>query len=235
MAQVKDKAVGLLGLTNNVDIKLLHKCFELDSFDNLLKADYMDAIRARRDLLKAQKRRKMENESIQEAITRRRKILETALISQRMELQEHFIKKEEEINNDIEELLGNDENLKALDKEKALNNYFTKWLIDFKIRNPDDYFVQNKIDDDDIYYNIQQPQEFLFNTLEIFGLPKGYLEGNGHHLNWDKKQLELANARGKKNKKGPKKVGGRLQAVQAKQKEKQLAAAMPTYFDMAPF
>ena len=53
VAQVKDKAVGLLGLTNNVDIKLLHKCFELDPFDNLLKAEYMDAIRARRDLLRA--------------------------------------------------------------------------------------------------------------------------------------------------------------------------------------
>ena len=103
-----------------MDIKLLHKCFELDSFDNLLKADYMDAIRARRDLLKAQKRRKEENMKIQEAITRRRKILECSLISQRMELQEHFIKKEEEINSDIEELLGNEENLKALTKEKAL-------------------------------------------------------------------------------------------------------------------
>ena len=53
VAQVKDKAVGLLGLTNHVDIKLLHKCFELDPFDNLLKSEYMDAIRARRDLLKA--------------------------------------------------------------------------------------------------------------------------------------------------------------------------------------
>lgn len=51
VAQVKDKAIGLMGLTNEVDLKLLHKCFELDSFDNLLKAQYMDAIRARRQLL----------------------------------------------------------------------------------------------------------------------------------------------------------------------------------------
>jgi hypothetical protein len=39
VAQVKDKAVGLMGLTQEVDVKLLH---------NLLKADYMDAIRQRR-------------------------------------------------------------------------------------------------------------------------------------------------------------------------------------------
>ena len=57
MAQVKDKAVGLMGLTKEVDLKLLHKCFDLDSFDNLLKGDYMDAVRARRDLIRAQIKR----------------------------------------------------------------------------------------------------------------------------------------------------------------------------------
>ena len=53
VAQVKDKAVGLMGLTNEVDLKLLHKCFEMDTFDNLLKPEFMDAIRARRALLAA--------------------------------------------------------------------------------------------------------------------------------------------------------------------------------------
>jgi hypothetical protein len=64
VAQVKDKAVGLMGLTLDVDVKLLHKCFELDSFDNLLKPEYMDAIRKRRELLKAQMQRKEDNEKI---------------------------------------------------------------------------------------------------------------------------------------------------------------------------
>ena len=54
VAQVRDKAVGLMGLTKEVDVKLLHKCFELDAFDNLLKPEYMDAIRARRALIEAQ-------------------------------------------------------------------------------------------------------------------------------------------------------------------------------------
>jgi len=54
VAQVKDKAVGLMGLTKEVDLKLLHKCFELDTYDNLLKPHYMDAIRARRDHMIAQ-------------------------------------------------------------------------------------------------------------------------------------------------------------------------------------
>lgn len=48
VAQVKDKAVGLMGLTSEVDVKLLHRCFELDSFDNLLKPEFMNAVRMRR-------------------------------------------------------------------------------------------------------------------------------------------------------------------------------------------
>ena len=50
-----------MGLTKEVDLKLLHKCFDLDSFDNLLKADYMDAVRARRDLIRAQIKREEDN------------------------------------------------------------------------------------------------------------------------------------------------------------------------------
>ena len=51
VAQVKDKAVGLMGLTSEVDTKLLHECFELDHYDNLLKPEFMDAIRKRREYL----------------------------------------------------------------------------------------------------------------------------------------------------------------------------------------
>lgn len=91
VAQVKDKAVGILGLTKDVDMKLLHKCFELDPFDNLLKADYMEAIRARRELIMAHQQRGEENEKIEAAIAKRRARLECSLIAQRMELQEHFL------------------------------------------------------------------------------------------------------------------------------------------------
>lgn len=68
VAQVKDKAVGLMGLTKEVDLKLLHKCFELDTYDNLLKQDYMDAIRARRAHMVAQQDRVDENEVIAEKL-----------------------------------------------------------------------------------------------------------------------------------------------------------------------
>jgi hypothetical protein len=64
VAQVKDKAVGLMGLTREVDLKLLHKCFEIETYDCLLKPYYIDAIRARRQHLMAMADRQKENERI---------------------------------------------------------------------------------------------------------------------------------------------------------------------------
>ena len=45
MAQVDEKAVGMLAVTSEVDTMLLYQCFELDPFDNLLKNDYMEVVR----------------------------------------------------------------------------------------------------------------------------------------------------------------------------------------------
>ncbi len=47
-----------MGLTSEVDVKLLHQCFELDSFDNLLKPEFMNAVRKRREALLEEKKRK---------------------------------------------------------------------------------------------------------------------------------------------------------------------------------
>jgi hypothetical protein len=49
-----------MGLTSGVDVKLLHQCFELDSFDNLLKPEFMNAVRNRRQVLIEEKRKQAE-------------------------------------------------------------------------------------------------------------------------------------------------------------------------------
>jgi hypothetical protein len=81
VAQVKDKAVGLMGLTLDVDVKLLHKCFELDSFDNLLKPEYMDAIRKRREIIKEKMKREEENKRIDELMKLRRETMMCNIIA----------------------------------------------------------------------------------------------------------------------------------------------------------
>mmetsp|Transcript_23333 Transcript_23333/g.59574 ORF Transcript_23333/g.59574 Transcript_23333/m.59574 type:complete len:1536 (-) Transcript_23333:72-4679(-) len=45
VAEVDGRAVGLLCLTSDVDINVLSQCFQLDSYDNLLKSYYMRRVR----------------------------------------------------------------------------------------------------------------------------------------------------------------------------------------------
>lgn len=131
MAQVKDKAVGLMGLTKEVDLKLLHKCFDLDPFDNLLKADFMDAIRARRNLIKAQTQRKADNAKIEKEIRKRQETLKCHPIAQRMSLQEHLLAREADIFKQIEDIIQNDEEYKKLSKPTVIADYFDIWLDGF--------------------------------------------------------------------------------------------------------
>jgi hypothetical protein len=69
VAQVKDKAVGLMAITKDVDIHMLHQCFKLESYDNLLKSDYMDAVRKRREVIRLEKL-KIEEENRKEELKR---------------------------------------------------------------------------------------------------------------------------------------------------------------------
>jgi hypothetical protein len=55
-----------MGLTNEVDVKLLHQCFDLDPFDNLLKPDFMNAVRKRRDVILDDRRKQAEEQRLYE-------------------------------------------------------------------------------------------------------------------------------------------------------------------------
>lgn len=47
MAEVGQKAVGIMSLSSDIDFSILAKNYELDIFDNLIKRDVMTAIRDR--------------------------------------------------------------------------------------------------------------------------------------------------------------------------------------------
>ena len=93
-----------------------------------------------------------------------------------------MIEKYEDIVKDIEEWTGDEEKVKTLDRntvEEMINN----WLAEFKITQPSDFFKQNPTNDAELVCSILKEKEFLMNTLEFFGLPRGYMEGAGHHPN----------------------------------------------------
>lgn len=80
-----------MGLTSETDVKLLHQCFELDSFDNLLKPEYMDAIRLRRQQILKQRQREAKEQRIAELKKLKEETMKCNIIAQRISLQEILI------------------------------------------------------------------------------------------------------------------------------------------------
>jgi len=65
-----------------------------------------------------------------------------------------------------------------------------QWLEGFKVTQPSDFFRKNPTNDAELVCSIQKEKEFMLTTLEFFGLPKGYIEGLGHHPDWGKEKKE---------------------------------------------
>lgn len=172
MAQVKDKAVGLMGLTSEVDVKLLHQCFELDSFDNLLKPEFMNAVRKRRQALLEEKRKKAELERLEELRRLKEETMKCNIISQRIQLQEYLLSQEQTLTKTLEDKIQDEENFKSLDRPNV-EAFMDEFLAAYKITQPSHYFDpdQHPTDDYELVCNALSEKEFLLQTLEIFGLP----------------------------------------------------------------
>lgn len=73
-----------MGLTSEVDVKLLHQCFELDAFDNLLKPEFMNAIRRKREYVLEERKKVAEEQRIQELQRLRVETMKCNIIAQRV-------------------------------------------------------------------------------------------------------------------------------------------------------
>jgi hypothetical protein len=236
VAQVKDKAIGLLGLTSDLDVKLLHECFELDPHDNLLKPEFMDAVNKRRDYIRnntAREERAKRNEELRRL---KEETMRCNIVAQRIAFQEFCITKAEHIKIVIGDKLKDEENIRNLSTQDV-EDLFTEWFAEFDLPQPSDYFFDNPTDDSDLYTNIQTKHEFALSCLEIFDLPPRYMAGNGHFPDWGKEKDQKAGAnllRGMQKKKQNKsKVNKKFQnKIKVEDKEEKLK---PTHFDLEPF
>lgn len=243
VAQVKDKAVGLMGLTNEVDTSLLHQCFELDAYDNLLKPDFMDAIRKRREYLVWQAQVEAEEKRITFLKQMKQETMRCHVIAQRVALQEYLLEKDQQIIKEVDELLADEENLKKLDRAQV-EVMFDTWLSDFGLVQPSQFFKDHPTNDSELICPIQSERAFMLSTLEFFGLPKGYMEGVGHFPTWgrEKKDDKGAAARKRtaaKNQK-QKKAGGAAAVLARMRKERGIGEkadedVKPTHFDISVF
>jgi|LauGreDrversion4_2_1035121.scaffolds.fasta_scaffold104734_5 hypothetical protein len=154
-------------------------------------------------------------------------------------LQEHLIRKSEEILADIEAKISNEEELNKLN-EKEVRKMMIDWLDGFKLLQPGDFLRDHPTNDAELICLIQEKEEFMLSTLEFFGLPKNYMEGAGHFPWWgkEKKDDKLAQARKRAATKGGKAKVKNAALEKAKKKrgiEKKVEEVKPTYFDIAVF
>lgn len=81
--------------------------------------------------------------------------------------------------------------------------------------------------------NVLSDLQFLMKTLELFGLPEDYINGNGHWATWTRESAEGKDKKKGKGKKDVKKKQNiQILKMFGKQKEQVLR---PTHFDLAPF
>lgn len=88
--------------------------------------------------------------------------------------------------------------------------------------------------------NIQTEKEFIITTLEMFGLPERYMEGNGHFPDWGQEKqndrLAAAKKRALASKNKNKKVNAALTRLkQQRGLDKKEEDVKPTHFDLSPF
>ncbi len=221
-----------MGLTREVDLKLLHKCFEIETYDCLLKPEYMDAMKSRRQHIVAQRTRAKENAEIAAKRLLKETTMRCNIVAQRSVLQEHFSKQADDIMKQLDDLAQNDEEAKNLNFANVRKLIFDPWLEGFKLENPTDYF-KDQPENTDLVCNVLTELQFLMKTLELFGLPEDYINGNGHWATWTRESAEGKDKKKGKGKKDVKKKQNiQILKMFGKQKEQVLR---PTHFDLAPF
>lgn len=232
VAQVKKKAVGLMSLSTDIDYKLLSENFELDLYDNLLKPELMTAIRERkedilhenewkRELLLREKAQRIQDETMQ-----------CKWKGQRSCLQEFLLQKEAEIKFQMDNLINNKEQAKTLTKA-IVEKMIDAWVTGYQFNQPSSLFLEQPAKDQELFCIIQTARQFFLETLVFFGLPKNYIQGEGHWKDWEEKVLNEQKAQSlrrhmKKNvKKNPR-------AKKKDEEEKKDELKPPSYFDLSP-
>lgn len=232
VAQVGQKAVGLMSVTKDIDYELLSKNFELEPYDNLCKSEFMDAFRAQEQVVQAAEKMEAELERMTVKKKLRNEITQTKNIGQRMVLQQHLSNQELQIRQDIDKI----KSMKEDDMKKTLHKPYILemlggWLKGFKIYIPSMLIATEKILDPTLVCRTIDELEFFLETLEFFGLPKGYMDGGGHWFDWERKKLE--EKKNQNQRQGF--LGGRKpRRNRRREEDNQDDMKPPIYFDIEP-
>lgn len=227
------RVVGMMTVSLRMDLSLLEQHFDLRPFGLFCKGDFCESVQA---FQRHEQERHLVSEEIGRAhLAEKNKILRRMCsYQQNVRLLQTFAK--EHVEPQMKDFNVYSEE-KGSEKKKGLSQNILGKLVEkhlklFKFDSPDDVF--ERIADDQVRTFIISAGEFLFRELKFFGLPRGYLEGQGHWREWALRQIKskLEEQRskgllGKRRAKGPKKKRhdeGRANEI-----------LLPSGFDIEPF
>ena len=229
VGQVNDKAIGMLSISTDINVNFLIKNFELETYDNLLKPDYMEAVNYKRQLIAEEKNKKLEFEKKRIQHEYEQEITKCEKISQRILLQKYIIGKADLILaiDEIEKTVTSKEEL----NEKTARDLINGILKDYKIIYPELEKFEGKIKITKGECLLSTEFDFFIETLEFFGLPHGYMERKGHWLDW----LEKEAKKREQKEQFRKKLGPTSKATHRKRDRKENEEPVkPSYFDFSP-
>ena len=229
VGQVNDKAIGMLSISTDINVNFLIKNFELETYDNLLKPDYMEAVNYKRQLIAEDKNKRIESEKKRIQHEYEQEITKCEKISQRILLQKYIIGKADLILaiDEIEKTVTSKEEL----NEKTARDLINGILNDYKIIYPELEKFEGKIKITKGECLLSTEFDFFIETLEFFGLPHGYMERKGHWLDW----LEKEAKKREQKEQFRKKLGPTSKATHRKRDRKENEEPVkPSYFDFSP-
>ena len=229
VGQVNDKAIGMLSISTDINVNFLIKNFELETYDNLLKPDYMEAVNYKRQLIAEEKNRKIELDRKSLQYEYEQEITKCEKISQRILLQKYIIGKADVILaiDEIEKTVSSKDDL----TDKMARELINSILKDYKIIYPELGKFEGKIKITQGECLLSTEFDFFIETLEYFGLPHGYMEKKGHWLDW----LEKEAKKREQKEQFRKKLGPTSKAVHKRRDRKENEEPIkPNYFDFSP-
>ncbi len=93
MGQVGSKAIGLMSVSTEIDYSLLNECFELNTYDKLIKPDLLNAINNRYEQLKHEEMIQKQQDDAQAKKLIEQERIKLLKFGQRIVLQQFCIEK----------------------------------------------------------------------------------------------------------------------------------------------
>ena len=159
----------------------------------------------------------------------RKEIMKCERISQRLFLQKYIQGRAKDIDiiDDIEKTAPSKEDLTKETATEIIN----KVLENYKILYPELERFEGKIKVEEGECLLSTEFDFFIETLEFFGLPKGYMHGAGHWDDW----LEKEAKKREQKEQFRKKLGQASKTTRHKRDKKENEQPIkPSYFDFSP-